>query len=82
MKKTQAQRAVLKVLRDWEGSMMEMRTAKEVIDALVKIGMLPPFSCQADLSCECGCKGRCPKGNNWDDEKLPIGANQVQRIYR
>lgn len=82
MKKSKVLRKLTKLLQTWEGSKLEGRTSKEILELLEKEGMLPPFSKQADLGCECGCKGRCAIGHDWDNERLPDGANQVDVYYR
>lgn len=71
-----------KVLQQMEGrTIRSKRDVYDLIDALTELGVLPPYSKQADLSCECGCKGRCPRGHAWDYEHLPEGAYQVERVY-
>lgn len=83
MKKSQALRKILRKLQEWENSRLEMKTAKELMEVIEKeIGMLPPWSSQRDFGCECGCKGRCPKGHGWDSEYLPIGSYQTERFSR
>lgn len=84
MKRSKVVRKLVKLLETWEGSKLEAKTAREILDLLTgkEIGMLPPFSKQADLGCECGCKGRCPKGHEWDYEHMKENAMQVDVIYR
>lgn len=83
MKKSTAKRKLVKLLKTWEGSQLNAKLAGEILDLLTSkdVGMVPPFSRQQDLGCECGCKGRCPRGNKWDSEGLPEGANQVKDIF-
>lgn len=43
MTRKQAIHKILRILKDWEGSRLEYRTAKEVLDVVEKeIGMKPP----------------------------------------
>lgn len=42
MKKSQMIRKMLKVLRSWEGSKMETKTARELLGVMEAAGMLPP----------------------------------------
>lgn len=48
------------------------QTVEECAEAILNIcqreGMLPPYSKQADLGCECGCKGQNERGHAWDSE--------------
>jgi hypothetical protein len=81
MKKSQMTRCVLKVLKKWENSTPSPRMANKIIDVMVEAGMLPPRSQQRDLGCECGCKGWCPKGHDWDYEHMPAGSMQTPRNY-
>lgn len=74
-------RKILKLLKTWDGCQKTMETANDILDLVVKEGMLPPKSYQRDLGCECGCKGWCPKGNDWDYEHIPIGDMQTNRKY-
>ena len=53
--------------------------AEAILKAVMKAGMLPPWSNQRDLGCECGCKGYCPNGNHWDYENTPEGALQTPK---
>ena len=53
--------------------------ATDILDMLVKEGMLPPYSKQRDLGCECGCHGWCSKGHDWDYEHLPDNSFQTNR---
>ena len=39
-------------------------SASEILDLVQKEGMLPPYSHQCDLGCECGCHGRCPRSKH------------------
>jgi hypothetical protein len=66
MKKTEMDRRVLKILRDWDGCQKTMETAREIIDMMVGEGMEPPFS--SELTTGDGCKGIYPRGNEWDPE--------------
>lgn len=82
MKRSKVLRKLTRLLATWEGSKLTGETSKEVLALLEKEGMLPPHSNQADLGCECGCKGRCPRGNEWDYEHAPDGAYQTVRYNR
>lgn len=42
MKRSKMIREILKVLKNWEGSRLEYKTAKEVLDKIEELGMLPP----------------------------------------
>ena len=35
-------RRILRILKNWDGSMPEMKTAYEILDACEKAGMMPP----------------------------------------
>lgn len=84
MKKSTVVRKLVKLLKDWESSKLDAKCANQILALLTseEIGMLPPFSNQKDLGCECGCRGRCVKGHEWDYSHLPEGALQGERIYR
>lgn len=44
MKKSQAMRKILRKLREWEGSQLEIRTVKEIMEVIEnEIGMMPPL---------------------------------------
>lgn len=75
-------RKIFRLLQTYENCKMERKIATQILNLVVKEGMLPPDSFQSDLKCECGCQGRCTVGHNWDSEGLPEGARQIERFYR
>lgn len=64
MKRSEAKRAILKVLRTWEGSKLEMKTADEVLTKLEEIGMMPPVAW-------IGSKGYQIATHEWEPETKP-----------
>jgi len=42
MKRSQMARKILKKLQEWEGSRLEMKTAREILDVIEEAGMMPP----------------------------------------
>lgn len=42
--------------------------AEDILAKIEAHGMTPPYSKKQDLGCECGCKGRCEIGENWEYE--------------
>lgn len=67
MKRKDMLKKLYKVADDFMDSPDKRNLVDVLLDASVKLGMLPPYSKQKDLGCECGCKGRCEKGHEWDD---------------
>lgn len=82
MKRSQVVAKLTKLLKTYENSKLDRETSRTILSMLEENGMLPPWSSQRDLGCECGCKGWCPKGYKWDYEHHPKGAFQTDRIYR
>jgi hypothetical protein len=44
MRRSTALNEVLKILQEWEGSQLNMSTAKELLNRLEEIGMQPPLT--------------------------------------
>ena len=42
MKRSKMLREIVKVLKPWENSVLEVRTAKEILAKIEELGMLPP----------------------------------------
>ena len=82
MKRSYVVKRIARLLKQELQGAENRRLAGKILDSIEAAGMKPPWSNQADLGCECGCKGRCPKGRNWDYEHMPNGAMQVSPIYR
>jgi hypothetical protein len=66
MKKSKMHREILKVLKSWEGSKLEINTAKEVLAKMEEPGMLPPWS---EEFAELVKPYNALYGYNWDYEK-------------
>lgn len=64
MKRSEAKRAILKVLRTWESSRLEMKTADEILTKLEEIGMTPPVAW-------IGLKGYQIATREWEPETKP-----------
>lgn len=58
--------AILKKAQD-EGKTIK-EAAAMVLAHHEKRGMKPPYSKSTAHYCECGCKGRCELGNQWEEE--------------
>lgn len=66
MKRSNLERRILRVLKTWEGSQMEIRTAREVLDVVEKAGMLPPERTDTTFYIRADCEYRGL--NEWEPE--------------
>ncbi len=70
MKRKDIKKRILKVLKEWEGSKMELKTAEEILSMLENAGMVPApiwrFPTEEELNK--GFKRIAFESHRWEDE--------------